>query len=95
MIQLNAGNVLLKPTHRRHIMTCLRRASKLGQRIGDFVLNLTLTRSGRAYELRASVKDRAGAFSYRIRRSDWRSGIRELTHMIVGRLHAQYLLRAA
>ena|SRR5207248_2836393 len=95
MIQLNVGNVLLKPSQRRQIMTCLRRAMKLGQRIGDFVLNLTMTRSGRSYELRAAVHDRAGAFSYRIRRNDWRGAVREIMHLVVARLHAQCLSRGA
>lgn len=93
MIQLNAGNVLLKPSQRRQIMTGLRRAMKLGQRLGHFVLNLTLSRSGRSYELRAQVSGRDG-FSCRVRRSDWRGAVREMTHMIVDRLHAQCLTRA-
>lgn len=95
MIQLNAGNVLLKPSQRRHIMAGLRRAMKFGQRLGDFALNLSMTRTGRSYELRASVSDRAGAFACRIRRNDWRNALREMMHTIVTRLHAQWITRAA
>ena len=93
MIQLNAGNVLLKPSQRRQILNCLRRAMKFGERLGDFALNLTLSRSGRTYELRANVRERRGGFTCRTRRNDWRDALRELMRMLVARLHAQWLAR--
>jgi hypothetical protein len=94
MIQLNAGNVLLKPSQRRQILTALRRAMKFGQRLGDFVLNLTLHRTGRAYELRASVRDKAGGFNCRARSNDWRDAVRAMTRMLVARLHGQWVTRS-
>ena len=72
MITLDAGNVLLKPSHRRQLMAWLRRSLRIGQRLGRFALNITMHRSGRQYEVRASVKDSAGTFTCRSRRTDWR-----------------------
>jgi hypothetical protein len=94
MIQLNAGNVLLKPSQRRQILACLRRATKFGQRMGNFVLNLTLQRTGRTYELRAQVRDRSGTFTCRARRNDWRDALREMTRTLLARLHGQWVTRS-
>jgi hypothetical protein len=94
MIKLNAGNVLLKPSHRRQLMTWLRRSLRLGERLGDFVLTITLRRSGRAYEARAAVSDKAGAFDLRSRQSDWRTAMRQLIQQIADRIHRQYVRRA-
>jgi hypothetical protein len=94
MIQLNAGNVLLKPSQRRQILAALRRAMKFGQRLGNFTLNLTLHRTGRSYELRANVRDRSGQFTCRARRNDWRDAVREMTRMLVARLHGQWVMRS-
>jgi hypothetical protein len=94
MIQLNAGNVLLKPSQRRQILVALRRAMKFGERLGDFALKLTLHRTGRSYELRASVRDRSGQFTCRARRNDWRDAVREMTRMLVARLHGQWVMRS-
>ncbi len=95
MIQLDAGNVLLKPSHRRQVMAYLRRAMKIGQRLGNFNLNLRLSRSGRNYDVRANVRDSAGDFSCHSRGHDWRDVIRELSRMLVNRLHSQWMLRSA
>ncbi len=93
MIKLDAGNVLLKPSHRRQMMAALRRALRLGERLGDFVLTLTLRRAGRAYELRAAVSDRIGSFACRARNNDWRDAMRNLIRAITARLHDQCLGR--
>ena len=34
MIKLDAGNVPLKPSHRRQLMTWLKRSLRLGQQLG-------------------------------------------------------------
>jgi hypothetical protein len=46
MVTLNAGNVLLKPSHRKQLMSWLRRTLRLGQRVADFALNITMQRTG-------------------------------------------------
>ncbi|HLL88295.1 MAG TPA: hypothetical protein VK324_03235, partial [Tepidisphaeraceae bacterium] len=75
MIQLDPGYVLLKPSHRRQLATWLRRAVKLGERLGNFVLKLTLRRTGRGVEVRAAVHDRAGDFALRTRQGDARAAL--------------------
>jgi hypothetical protein len=95
MIKLDAGNVPLKPSHRRQLMTWLKRSLRLGQQLGDFALKITLSRAGRGYEARAAVHDAAGDFRCRTRRADVRDLFRELARMITSRLHAQQVARAA
>jgi hypothetical protein len=94
MIQLNSGNVLLKPSHRRQLLAWLRRATKMGERLGQFFLNLTLHRTGKCYEVSASVNDSAGDFTLRSRSHDWRTAARNLVKMLVARLHDQLITRA-
>lgn len=70
MIKLEAENVLLKPSHRKQVMAWLRRAMKLGQRLGDFVMTVTLRRSGKSVEATAIVHDSAGDFGLKTREHD-------------------------
>ena len=93
MIELDVGNVLLKPSQRRQMMARLRRCLKLGSRLGNFLLRITIWRSGRQYELRAAVRDRAGDFGCRVRRTDWADAVHELIHALSRRLHDQCLRR--
>lgn len=93
MIKLDAGNVLLKPSHRRQMMAWLRRALRLGSRLGQFALTITMHRTGRRCEVRAVVHDAAGDFACRSRRHDWRDAMRELVRVLVIRLQAQRLNR--
>jgi hypothetical protein len=93
MIELDVGNVLLKPSQRRQMMARLRRCLKLGSRLGDFLLRITIWRSGRQYELRAAVRDRAGDFGCRVRRADWADALHDLIHALSRRLHDQCLQR--
>jgi hypothetical protein len=93
MIKLDLGNVLLKPSHRRQLMSSLRRALRLGERLGNFVLTLNIKRTGRFYEAQAAVEDRAGAFACRSRKHDWKDAFRDLVKMLVLRLHDQRLGR--
>jgi hypothetical protein len=95
MIQLNAGNVLLKPSHRKQVMALLRRAMKFGERLGNFMLNVRMSRCGRNYEVKAIVRDSAGDFTVHSRQHDWRNAMRELAQMLVSRLHQQWLMRSA
>ena len=94
MIKLDVGNMLLKPSHRKQLMARLRRALRIGSRLGEFMLVITMHRSGRQCEIQARVHDLAGDFVCRSRQHDWRDAIRELVKSIVMRLHAQQLRRA-
>ncbi|MGH7214868.1 MAG: hypothetical protein ACREIT_08900 [Tepidisphaeraceae bacterium] len=94
MIKLDAGNVQLKPSQRRQLMASLRRSLRLGQRLGDFLLTITLRRIGRMYEMRARVHDRAGDFLCRSRQSGWREAVRDLTRALSVGLHDQCVRRA-
>ncbi len=93
MIKLHAGNVLLTPSQRRQITTLLRRCVRLGKRLGDFVLSITMRRAGRFYEMRADVHDRAGDFACRTRQNNWQDALRGLTRDLTRRLHEQRLYR--
>ena len=95
MIKLDSGNVLLKPSQRKQLMAWLRRSLKLGQRLGNFVLTITMWRSGRQFELRADVHDGAGDFGCRVRRSDWQGALRDLVRTVCRRLHGQCLQASA
>ena len=98
MIELDVGNVLLKPSQRRQMMARLRRCSKLGTRLGGFLLRIRVWRTGRPYELRAgtilegSVR-KAGDFLCRVRRADWAEAVRDLIRAVTSRLHHQCLQR--
>ena len=93
MIKLDPGNVLLKPSHRRRLMTLLRRTMRLGERIGDFVLTITMQRKGRCYDMRAHVHDAVGDFACHTRRHDWADALRELVRTVRARLHDQCVQR--
>jgi len=95
MIQLDLGNVLLKPSQRKKLMSWLRRSIELGRRLGDFALKITLQRSGRLYDVRASVHDSAGDFGCHTRRHDWRSAFRDLVRSLTRLLHEQWLRRVS
>jgi len=99
MIKLDSGNVLLKPSHRKQVMTLLRRSLRLGKRLGDFVLTITLRKTGRFYEARAAFTPAgptaaARSFDCRSRRHDWVQAFRELTRELTLRIHNQCLQRA-
>lgn len=91
MVELQATNVLIKPSQRRRVMGWLRRVIKLGQRLGGFLLQITLHRVGRQYEVQANVKDSAGSFHCRLRMRDWREAVRDLAHRLYVKLHQQQL----
>ena len=90
-IHLDAGNVVLKPSHRRQLMAWLKRAIRLGARLGDLVVRLTLQRIGRQYEVRATVHDSAGDFGCRRRDRDWRNAMRDVVMTLTAKIHTQRL----
>jgi len=89
MIRLEPGNVLLKPSHRRQLMSWMRRSQRLGNRLGAFDLTLSLHRSGRHYEASAQVRDSAGDFTCRSRKSRFQSALKDLAWSLSTRLHEQ------
>jgi len=89
MVTLNAGNVLLKPSQRRQLMGWMRRALRLGQRVGDFGVSISLHRCGRQTEVLAKVTDRVGDFHCRSRQVDWRDAVREVIRDLSHRLADQ------
>jgi hypothetical protein len=91
MVKLIAGNVLLKPSQRRQMMAWLKRAQRLGGLVGDFLLTITMQRTGRITEVRADVHDAVGDFSFHVRRPEWRDALREMAQMLATRLHTQRL----
>ena len=93
MIKLDAGNVLLKPSQRRQMMAWLRRAVRLGSRMGQFALSITMHRSGRQCEVRATVQNGSGHFACRSRQHEWRDAMRELVRLVVNYLHGVQLRR--
>ncbi len=95
MIKLDLGNVLLKPSHRKQLMSWLKRPLRLGEKLGNFVLTLTLHRVGRGYEVRASVVDSAGSFDCRSRQRDWRDAFRDIIRTLGIMLQAQRFGRLA
>lgn len=91
MVELDAGNVLLTASHRKRLMGWLRRAERLGERIGDFALNIQFHRMGRQYEVRAVVHDAAGDFICRCRDRKCLDACRMLVSRLHTRLHGQRL----
>jgi hypothetical protein len=89
MLTLDSGNILLKPSQRRQLTGCLRRATHLGDRIGDFALNIDMQRTGRQCQVTARVHDSAGDFVCRSRQTDWRYAVRDLARSLSIRLRDQ------
>lgn len=95
MITLDAGNVLLKPIQKKQLMSRLKRSIRLGDRLGNFVMNLKLRRSGKHVEMTARGKDRFGEFGARARGSTWMDAIHAIVREIVRELHSHAIRRAA
>lgn len=94
MVELLAGNVLLKPAQKRRILSHLRRTSRLGELIGDSRLAVSLKRTGRTVEARAKVQNRKGSFECKARDASWESAFLQLVRSVHDRVHAQRLRRA-
>ena len=95
MIKLDLGNVLLKPSQRKQLMSWLRRTLRLGDRVGHFMLTISMKRTGRHIDVRANVHDRAGDFALRTRQQTWRTALREMVWMLSTRIHDQLRLARA
>ena len=93
MFKLSAGNVLLKPSHRRQLMNGLKRALRLSERLGDLMISISMRRTGRLVEMKADVSGRRGVVGFRARQRDWRDAARELARIVTTHLHDQMLHR--
>jgi hypothetical protein len=91
MVKLEAGNCRLNGSQRRQLNAWLKRAVHLGERVGDFLLKISIRRVGKAFEMRASVHDAAGDFGCRARGQTWRDVCREIVRTLAVRLHNQRL----
>jgi hypothetical protein len=89
MVKLDVGNVLIKPSIRRQMGAWLRRSVRLGERMGNFDLAISLEKAGNAFEARAVVRDSAGDFAVRTRARDCRDAMRALAGLIAMRVHEQ------
>ncbi len=94
MVELLAGNVLLKPAQKRRILSHLRRSSRLGELIGDSRLAVSLKRTGRTVEAKAKVQNKKGSFECRARDASWESAFLQLVRSVHDKVHAQRLRRA-
>jgi ribosome-associated translation inhibitor RaiA len=95
MVTLDAGNVLLKPTHKRQLMSRLKRITRLGDRLGNFIMRLSLRRTGRHVEMTAKVHDRFGDFALRSRAQSWTDALHAIVHAMRCELRSHSLRRAA
>jgi hypothetical protein len=94
MVKLRAGNCQLKPSQRRQLLAWLKRAINLGEKVGNFLLDITVRRVGRCFEMQASVHDAAGDFQCRIKGQTWRDVCRWIARTIAVKVHAQRLALA-
>jgi hypothetical protein len=94
MVKVNPSNCVLKPSQRRQLLSWLKRAMRLGKRVGDFLLTITVRRVGRSFEMAASVHDAAGDFDCRARGQTWRDVCRAIVRTLAVRIHSQRLAGA-
>ena len=91
MIKLHAENCLMTRSQRRQLHSWLKRAVHLGQRVGNFLITITVRRVGRLYQMQAAVTDAAGDFGVRARGQTWRDVCREIVRAVGIKLHNQRL----
>ena len=91
MMELVSRNVSLKPAHRRQIMGWLH----IGQQVGNFVMTMTIQRTGKRYEVRADVQDQAGTFMCRSRKNELMDACKGVVQQLNLQLHNQRLSRLA
>jgi hypothetical protein len=94
MVRLDVGSVLLKPAQRRHLMASLRRSLRIGERLGNFLITITMQRVGKQYHLLATVRDARGEFQCKCRARDVSHAIRDMVRSIASGLHMQQLAMA-
>jgi hypothetical protein len=93
MFKLDSGAVQLKPSHRRQLMTWIKRAIRIGERSNNFSLSISMTRIGRLVEVQANVAQGRNTASFRSRKPDWRDAAREMSKAVTLHLHDSQLQR--
>ena len=91
MVELLAGNVLLKPAQKRRVLSHLRRCDRLSDRIGDSRLAVSLTRTGRRIEARATCHNRVGDVECHAKDASWETAIARVIRALHEKVHAQRL----
>ena len=91
MVKLQPCNCVLKPSQRKQLLAWLKRAVHLGERVGRFVLTVTIRRVRGIFEIKGIVKDAMGSFNCRARGQTWRDVCREIARVLANRLHDQRL----
>lgn len=87
MVQLIAGNVVLKPSQKRRIHAHLKRCVQLGSRLGEFKLVIWIKRVGKSIEARARLIDPAGRFECRSKEQGIVQAVDQLIGSLVNRVH--------
>ena len=91
MVKLRTDNCQLKPSQRRQLLAWLKRAIHLGEKVGDFLLSITVRRVPKGFQMIASVQDAAGGFECRVRGQTWRDVCRWIARTVAVKLHSQRL----
>ena len=87
MISLTAANVSLKPSQKKQLLARLKRSVRLGERIGNFLLKISIRRTGRHVEVIADGRDNLGDFHCRTKQITLSDAIRLMVRMIAQRVH--------
>ena len=95
MVELLAGNVLLKPAQKRRVLSHLRRADRLGDLIGDSRLAVSLRRHGKHVEARATSHNRLGDVTCHAKDASWETAVARIVRTLHEKIHAQRLHVAA
>ena len=91
MVKLQPQNCVLKPSQRRQLLSWLKRAVHLGERVGKFVLTVTIRRVRGMFQIQAAAKDSMGSIDCKARGQTWRDACRALARELALRLHDQRL----
>ena len=91
MIELVSRNVLLKGANRKQILAWLKRSLRLGERVGNLMVTITVQRIGRTYQVIAHVQDQAGVFNLKSHAHELMDACRKMSQIMTVRLHNQRL----
>ena len=89
MVELLEGNVLLKPSQKRRVLSRLRRCSRLSDLVGDSRLAVSVTRVGSKFEARAKCHNRKGDVECKARDSSLDTAVANLIRSLHDKVHAQ------
>lgn len=95
MVELLAGNVLLKPCQKRRVLSHLRRSDRLSDRLGDSRLALSVRKVGRHFEAKAKCHNRRGDLECKARDTTWETAVLRVVRSLHDQVHAQRLAVAS